>query len=231
MNTADKKTSSTTGHNLSRRDFIQKATAAGVAASLPATALPGKAQAQTMKQGGRLRQALSGGSTTDTLFGVLGEGDIHQVNVQWQLLSNLTAIGADGQVKPELAEAGSRTRKAPKWVFNLRQGVEFHNGKTLTSADVVHSLAQHMGEDSRSTGKGLFAAVTDVQADGKNKVIVTLNSPDADFPYTMSDYHFPIAPDGSMDEEWEKGHRHRSLLAGRMAARRSSADQAQPKLF
>ena len=190
---------------LSRRSFIKHMTAMGMAAAIPSVILTQEAKAAGMKVGGRLRQALSGGSTTDTLFGVLGGGDVHQVNVQWQLLNNLTSVGADGALEAELAESWEPAENGQKWVFKLRKGVEFHNGKSLESADVVHSLNQHRGEDSRSTGKGLFTAVTDVQSDGKETVIITLNSPNADFPYTLADYHFPIAPDGSMDAEWEQG--------------------------
>ena len=91
------------------------------------------------------------------------------------------------------------------WTFKLRKGVEFHTGKTLEAEDVIHSINVHRGEDTRSTGKGLVAAVVDIKADGKDTVVFTLESGNADFPFTVSDYHFPIGPAGSMDAEWEKG--------------------------
>ena len=136
---------------------------------------------------------------------MLGSGGAHQVSVQWQLLNNLTEINGKGEVVGELAESWEASPDAKTWTFKLRKGVEFHNGKTLEAEDVIHSINVHRGEDTRSTGKGLVAAVVDIKADGKDTVVFTLESGNADFPFTVSDYHFPIGPAGSMDAEWEKG--------------------------
>ncbi len=133
---------------IGRRDFIKRATALGLAAAIPGALLAEEARAAAPNQGGRVRQALRGGSTSDTLFGVLGGGDTHQVNTQWQLLSNVTEITPDGEVVGELAESWEVSDDAAQWVFKLRKGVEFHNGKSLEAEDVVHSINVHRGEDS-----------------------------------------------------------------------------------
>jgi peptide/nickel transport system substrate-binding protein len=190
---------------IGRREFIRRATALGMAAAIPSAMFAEEARAAAPKRGGRLRQGLSEGSNADTLFGVLGSGGAHQVSVQWQLLNNLTEINGKGEVVGELAESWEASPDAKTWTFKLRKGVEFHNGKTLEAEDVIHSINVHRGEDTRSTGKGLVAAVVDIKADGKDTVVFTLESGNADFPFTVSDYHFPIAPAGSMDAEWEKG--------------------------
>ena len=190
---------------IGRREFIRRATALGMAAAIPSAMLAEEARAAAPKRGGRLRQGLSEGSNADTLFGVLGSGGAHQVSVQWQLLNNLTEINGKGEVVGELAESWEASPDAKTWTFKLRKGVEFHNGKTLEAEDVIHSINVHRGEDTRSTGKGLVAAVVDIKADGKDTVVFTLESGNADCPFTVSDYHFPIAPAGSMDAEWEKG--------------------------
>ncbi|RKF16807.1 ABC transporter substrate-binding protein [Roseovarius spongiae] len=200
----DLKTSLNKGR-MTRRDFINRMSALGLSAAIPAGLLAQEARASARKVGGRLRQGLSGGSTSDTLFGVLGGGDMHQVNVQWQLLNNLTVVGPDGAIQGDLAESWEASPDAKTWVFKLREGVEFHNGKSFEAADVIHSINQHRGEDSRSTGAGLVAAVSDIQADGKHSVVFTLEEGNADFAAILADYHFPIAPDGSTDADWEKG--------------------------
>ena len=190
---------------IGRREFIKRATALGLAAALPAALVAEEAKANAPKRGGKLRQALRGGSTSDTLFGVLGGGDTHQVNTQWQILSNLTEVDADGQVVGELAESWEVNGNATQWVFNLRKGVEFHNGKSFEAADVVDSINVHRGEDSKSIGKGLVAAIEDIKADGKDKVIFTLKSGNADFPIVMASSRFSIAPAGSSEADWAKG--------------------------
>ena len=189
---------------LSRRRFMEGALALGMTVA-GATAFAEAAKAATPKKGGRLRIGMSGGSTSDTLFGVLGGGGPHQVCVQWQLLNNLTEVNGAGQVVGELAESWEASDDAARWVFKLRQGVEFHNGKSLEAQDVIDSINAHRGEDTKSTGKGLVADVTDVTADGKHSVVFTLAAGNADFPYTLSDYHFPIAPAGTTQADWAKG--------------------------
>ncbi|MBT4888082.1 MAG: ABC transporter substrate-binding protein, partial [Rhodospirillales bacterium] len=190
---------------IGRREFIQKATAIGMAAAIPTAMLTEEAKASAPKRGGQLRLGSNGGATSDTLFGVLGGGGSQQVSVQWQLLSNLTEVNADGNVVGELAESWEASDDASEWTFKLRKGVEFHNGKSLEANDVIHSLNLHRGEDSKSTGKGLVATVSDIKAADKHTVVVKLDAGNADFPYTLSDYHFSIAPDGSTDVDWNKG--------------------------
>jgi peptide/nickel transport system substrate-binding protein len=190
---------------IGRRDFIKRATALGLAAAIPPALLAAEAKAAAPKQGGKFRQALRGGSNADTLFGVLGGGDTHQVNTQWQILSNVTEMTPDGEVVGELAESWEVSDDATQWVFKLRKGVEFHDGKSLVADDVVHSINVHRGEDSRSIGKGLVAGVEDVKADDQHTVVFKLKTGNADFPVVLASSRFPIAPAGSMDAEWEKG--------------------------
>src|SRR5690606_42026938 len=49
------------------------------------------------------------------------------------------------------------------WVLKLRQGVTFHNGKTLSPADVIYSLNHHRGEESKSAARSLVSAITDIK--------------------------------------------------------------------
>ena len=60
----------------------------------------------------------------------------------------LTEITPDNVVGPELAESWEASDDARIWVLNLRKGVEFHDGKSFTSEDVVDSLNHHRGEDT-----------------------------------------------------------------------------------
>ena len=92
------------------------------------------------------------------------------------------------------------------WTFKLRQGVEFHNGKTVTAEDVVQSYQHHMGEDTKSAAKGIIKSVTEVKADGDDTVVFVLDGGNADFPFIASDYHLNICPakeEGGID--WESG--------------------------
>jgi len=190
---------------VSRRGFITGALALGVSLSA-ASALVNQAEAATAKKGGRLRQAVTGGATSD----VLDPGlilDQYMINLQFgQLRNNLTEVAANGELVPELAESWDASPDAKVWNFKIRKGVEFSNGKSMTSQDVVDSLNHHLHENSKSAARGILGGIAEVSADGKHAVKVTLKGGDADFPFILSDYHLNVCPsngDGTID--WQSG--------------------------
>ena len=189
---------------ISRRGFMEGALALGATVA-GAELMMGKALAGPSK-GGTFIQALTGGATTDSLdpAKIL---DTYMINVNsGQLHNNLTEIGPDNQLRPELAESWEASADASSWTFKIRQGVEFHNGKTLDANDVVASFQHHMGEKTESAAKGIVKAITEVKADGKDTVVFILDGGSADFPFIVSDYHLAICPakaDGTMD--WQDG--------------------------
>lgn len=180
---------------LSRRGVLKGAAAVGAAGLiLPHTTSPARAQTR----GGTFRIGIGHGSTTDSLDPGLWD----QLYVQTFGAARhnyLIEVDSDGQLKPEIAESWSSS-DGVTWVFPIRQGVSFHSGKTLTPADVVASINHHRGDDTTSVIKPLLAAITDVAVDGNN-VVITLEAPNADLPYLMTDYHIPIMPsmDGKID--------------------------------
>ena len=181
----------TTGQ-ISRRQFIMNAIAAGVA--LPtALGMAGSAMAATPKKGGRLRQGLGYGSTTDSLDPGTTENSF-MTGVGYSYGNHLTEVDSNGQLIPELCESYEPSNGAKTWVFNLRKGVEFHNGKSLTADDVIATFNYHRGENSKSAAKGLLTAIDSISKDGDDKVIFELNAGNADFPYIVSDYHLLIMP-------------------------------------
>ena len=187
---------------ISRREFLVRLSALGISAAL----LPGlqgtPAYAATPKKGGRLRLGADSGSTTDSLDPALGVATMSNIIIHGQLYNNLVEIDHKSEAIPELAESWESTPDAKKWVFQIRKGVEFHNGKTLDAEDVVFSIDHHRG-DKKSGAKGAVKPIASMKADGKNTVIFTLEEGNADFPYLMSDYHLGILPAGTTD--FQKG--------------------------
>ena len=190
---------------VSRRSFMTGALAMGVSLTA-ASAILNKVEAATPKQGGRLRVGLTGGATTD----VLDPGqilDLYMIHLQFgQLRNSLTEVGPDGQLAPELAESWDASADASTWNFKLREGVEFHNGKSFTSEDVVASINHHRGEDTKSAAKSIVSSIESIKADGKYGVVIKLSGGNADLPFLMTDYHLNMCPankDGSID--WQSG--------------------------
>ncbi len=190
---------------ISRREFMAQTTALGATAALSPMLMSGTAQAAEPKKGGHLRVGVGHGSTTDSLDPATFENGFMS-NLDYSLHNQLTEVDENGDLIPQVAESWEASDDAVQWTFKLRQGVEFHNGKTLTAADVVASINHHRGEDTKSAAKPIVEPVQDLKADGNDTVVFTLSGGNADFPFIMSDYHLPIQPakdDGTLD--WEGG--------------------------
>ena len=82
---------------------------------------------------------------------------------------------------------------------------KFPEEKTMDADDIVASINHHRGEESKSAAKPIVAPITDIKADGKNRVIVTLEGGNADFPLLMSDYHLAIMPAKDGKADWQSG--------------------------
>jgi len=183
---------------IGRRTFIRSLVAAGVAVPA-AMSMASKVEASTPKSGGTYRYAAAHGSTTDSLDpGTYENGMMTHTGFLYG--NNLVEVGPDGTLRPEIAESYEPRNGGASWAFKLRPGVEFSNGKTVTAEDVIASFNHHRGENSTSAAKGLMAPVTDIRAEG-DTVVFDLDSPNADFPYIVTDYHILILPseDGQID--------------------------------
>ncbi len=189
---------------ISRREFISRVSALGLMAAVSPALLSTSAHAAKPKRGGRVRLGSAGGSTTDSLDpGTVSHTMPQTVN---QCLRNmLVEVDYRGEAIPELVENWEASPDAAKWVFKLRKGVEFHNGKTMTAEDVVYSFNEHRGPDTKSAAKGVAEPIKDIKADGKDTVVFTLKEGNADFPFIASDYHIPVVPVGTKGKEYEKG--------------------------
>ncbi|MDA0220032.1 MAG: ABC transporter substrate-binding protein [Proteobacteria bacterium] len=191
---------------MSRRDFVQMAVAAGATVGMAETMFT-SAQASDPKRGGHLRMGLRHGHTGDTLNPWFYPDSSTQT-MFWGILSNsLTQVDEKGGIVLDLVEAIDSSDNTT-WSMTLRNGVTFHDGKSLTPDDVLASFNYYMREDSESPMKAIFSDIAEIKADGPNKVTFVLSAPNADFPYLVSDYKAPILPstgDGGVD--WESGNR------------------------
>lgn len=200
MDTAPSRTRS----SFTRRKFSKLLAAGACAAGMAATSGMPRAQG---KKGGQLRMAVGHGSTTDNLDPATYL-DYYTGTAFWGALSNsLTEVDVDGNITADMASSFEQTEKARKWIFRLRNGAEFHNGKSVRPEDVIASIRHHMGQSSKSAAKSILADIADLKADATS-VVFTLHNPNADFPFLLSDWHLPIMPakaDGSAD--WSSGVR------------------------
>lgn len=184
---------------ISRREFVKTAALVGLATTLPGITSCGKSS----EKGGKLTVGLLHGSTTDSL----DPGtylDTCMQSASFARNNYLTEIDNHNNLIGELAESWDVTPDAKRWTFHIRQGVEFHNGKTLTTRDVIDSINHHRGAKSTSAAKQVVASIVEIKANG-NDVIITLQEGNADFPFALSDYHLPILSSQNGQIDWASG--------------------------
>ena len=174
---------------LSRREFVGRMMAIG-ASGLFSLPLTNEAIAATPVKGGHMRFAMGHGSTSDVLDpGQVLNGFLSSTH--YAITNTLTEVDAEGKLVPKLAESWDASADATQWTFKLRKGVEFHDGKTLTVEDVIASINHHRGENSKSSAKTMLDPIVELKSDG-DRVSFVLAGGDADFPFKLSSFNFPI---------------------------------------
>jgi len=189
---------------VSRRDFMQLALAAGFTAAA-SNAMFVKAARAEPKKGGHLKMAVGHGQTTDSLDPATWTNGFTFGFGKSIMGAPLVQISQKNEPVPHLAESFEPADGAKKWIFKVRKGVTFHNGKTVTSDDIVATFNYHLGPDSKSPAKAVLSNVTAVKADGPETVIFELNGGNADFPFLVTDYHLSMYPSEGGKIQWEKG--------------------------
>lgn len=182
-----------------RRDVLAMLTACGMQATVAGgiASLATSAHAQTPKRGGRIRVAGATASANDTLDPAKqsNQTDYSRCNM---LYNGLTSLDVTLSPQPALAESFN-TQDAKTWVFTLRKGVVFHDGKALSPADVVFSLMRHKDPATASKAKVLAEQIDTVRASGPNEVTIVLSAPNADLPVILGTSHFQIVKEGTTD--------------------------------
>lgn len=95
----------------------------------------------------------------------------------------LLCLEADGSLSPALAESYTVSEDGLEYTFNLRKGVKFHDGSTMTAEDVKFSLDKGA---SGPLGAALFINYKSTEIIDDYTVKVTLTSPFAAFPYGIA---------------------------------------------
>jgi peptide/nickel transport system substrate-binding protein len=93
----------------------------------------------------------------------------------------LTAVDAGLHVVPALAQSWTVSDDGRTYLFQLRPGAVFHNGRALTPADVVASVNRVRDPKTGSPYASRFTSVTSVEQGGDSAVRFTLAQPSAPF--------------------------------------------------
>ena len=184
---------------INRREFLAAMGALGVSATAAGSFLSSsKALAATPKKGGTARVALNLHGPDDQMDPIVFTSGIDYTRGR-ATYNGLIQIRDNMALAPELAEEWSPNADATEYTFKIRKGVEFHDGSPLTADDVVWSMNRHLGEESPSTAKSFFAALTEWKKVDSHTVKAVLSSPDSDLPVKLGEKQCKIAKKDTVD--------------------------------
>jgi peptide/nickel transport system substrate-binding protein len=199
--------------DMTRRDALRKAAAGGAALSASgllaacgssgtsssgasSTGTPAPAQ-QKLKAGGVLRIGATGGGAKDTI-------DAHQPTTdpdimrQWNLYESLAVRSPDfSKLDMLIAESIEPVGSKPDaWTVRLKDGIEFHNGKTVGADDVIFSLQRITDPKDPKVGNSSISYIDrkNLKKIDERTVRIPLNLTNAAFPDDLGQYFNAIVP-------------------------------------
>jgi peptide/nickel transport system substrate-binding protein len=102
-------------------------------------------------------------------------------------------------LQPSLATSWE-TPNPLTYIFHLRHGVRFHDGRPFTSADVKWTLESLLNGSLRSAKSSAYAYISRVEAPDAYTVVLRLKEPYAALLWNLSDGAIGIVPAGSGEE-------------------------------
>ncbi len=178
---------------LDRQEFLKRGAMFGLSAGVmggllglvgEAGAAPGSAVAlERVQAGGTIRVGITSFGASLEPYLLNEGGSLALAGIPGEYL---TFTNAQGKIVPWLATSWKPNANATVWTFQIRRGVKFHNGKTLTAKDIVASMKQYVGAKGSNAGLSPFFDAAGVSARGDYAVVFRLKSPIGVFPYLVS---------------------------------------------
>jgi peptide/nickel transport system substrate-binding protein len=109
-------------------------------------------------------------------------GELMYCNV----LEGLTVLDGQGQLQPRLASGWRVSSDGLRYEFDLRTDVRFHDGKAFNAPVATFSLQRILAPESKNPQKPWFAKIRAIEPLGGNKLVITLNQPDALLPFALA---------------------------------------------
>jgi len=119
--------------------------------------------------------------------------DANSVRIGNLVYNSLLRADEKSELRPELAEHW-RVIDDRTYVFDLRQGITFHDGQPLTAADVKFTYESILQPDSRSPKRGLLKPLQSIEQIGSHQLKFRLALPHAPF---VEQFTLGVVPAGS----------------------------------
>jgi peptide/nickel transport system substrate-binding protein len=198
--------------DMTRRDALRKAVAGGAALSASgllaacggsssnggasSSGTPAPAP-QKLRTGGALRIGATGGGAKDTIDAHLPTTD-PDIMRQWNMYESLAVRTPDfSKLDMLIAESIEPVGSKPDaWTVRLKDGIEFHNGKTVGADDVIFSLQRITDPKDPKVGNSSISYIDrkNLKKIDERTVRIPLTLTNAAFPDDIGQYFNAIVP-------------------------------------
>ncbi|WP_234191974.1 ABC transporter substrate-binding protein [Pseudacidovorax sp. NFM-22] len=151
---------------VSRRALSKWAACAAMLVVTAGAALPAAAQSTTLK---------IIPTTNMTVLDPIWTTAYISRNFGYMIYDTLFGTDAQGKIQPQMVGKWSVSKDNKTWTFQLRDGLEFHDGKPVTSEDVVASLKRWASRDT--FGGQLAKAIEKYETPDAKTFVIQLKEP------------------------------------------------------
>jgi peptide/nickel transport system substrate-binding protein len=116
--------------------------------------------------------------------------------LQQLLFSSLVHTDAQYRIQPDLAESWE-TPDPVTYIFHLRHDATFHDGRPVTSKDVLYTFNSLKDGSIKTTKAGAYRVVQSIDAPDDYTVVFKLQEPFAPFLWNLTRGTIGIVPDGA----------------------------------
>ncbi|MCI2055997.1 MAG: ABC transporter substrate-binding protein [Oscillibacter sp.] len=147
-----------------------------------------QAGSEATQTGGSTGESVQGGEITVGIAQDLDDSlDPHKAvkagtrEILFNVFEGLVKPTPNGDLEPAVAESYVISDDERTYTFTLREGVQFHNGETVTADDVVYSIERCADASEGEPLVAAFSVIQSVEATDDHTVVITLSEPDSDF--------------------------------------------------
>jgi peptide/nickel transport system substrate-binding protein len=204
---------------ITRKDLLRRGSVVGMSIpllSFIAAACGGEEAASTgttgattaggnVQPGGTVRVALIQPTTAPNPLLVQDEGGAGILGSTGEFLS---FSNSDLELEPRIAESWEPNEDGTAWTFKIRQGVQFHNGATLTAEDIKTTFDKLINPDGGSANAqsalGGVLSPGGIEAPDESTVVFNLDAANGSFPTLVSsaNYNAIIIPADLDPADW-----------------------------
>ena len=128
------------------------------------------------------------------------------------MYTGLTDIDQQGNIVPSIAESWEPNKELTAWVFRLRKGVLFHNGREVDAEAVKLNILRikdpAIGHDCH---RGAIETIESVDVLDKYTVRINASVPDVSLPSNVMHYPTNLQAPDNFDTGVRTSHWHRPI--------------------